>query len=99
MLDRQKELRFRVSEAELSQIQENAKTLGMQLHPFVRYVGTEYAVIVEDRTHFYEHRDSVSAINRFLDYLEYTIEAGGKFTSTSSSETGWMSGANACSSK
>ena len=77
MLDRQKELRFRVSEAELSQIQENAKTLGMQIHPFVRYVGTEYAVIVEDRTHFYEHRDSVSAINRFLDYLEYTIEAGG----------------------
>ena len=77
MSDRQKELRFRVSEAELSQIQENAKTLDMQIHPFVRYVGTEYAVIVEDRTHFYEHRDSVSAINRFLNYLEYTIEAGG----------------------
>ena len=75
MSDRQKELRFRVSEAELSQIQENAKTLGMQIHPFVRYVGTEYAIIVEDRTHFYEHRDSVSAINRFLNYLEYTIEA------------------------
>ena len=75
MSDRQKELRFRVSEAELSQIQENAKTLGMQIHPFVRYVGTEYAVIVEDRTLFYEHRDSVSAINRFLNYLEYTIEA------------------------
>lgn len=77
MSDRQKGLRFRVSEAELSQIQENAKTLGMQIHPFVRYVGTEYAVIVEDRTLFYEHRDSVSAINRFLNYLEYTIEAGG----------------------
>lgn len=74
MSDRQKELRLHVSEAELSQIQENAKTIGMQMHPFVRYVGTEYAVIVEDRTHFYEHRDSVSAINRFLNYLEYTIE-------------------------
>lgn len=47
----------------------------MQIHPFVRYVGTEYAVIVEDRTLFYEHRDSVSAINRFLNNLEYTIEA------------------------
>lgn len=75
MSDRQKELRFRVSEAELSQIQENAKTLGMQVHPFVRRVGTEYAVIVEDRALFYAHRDSVSATNRFLDYLEYAIEA------------------------
>jgi len=77
MSDRQKELRFRVSEAELSQIQENAQTLGMQVHPFVRRVSTEYAVIVEDRALFYAHRDSVSATNRFLDYLEYTIEAGG----------------------
>ena len=75
MSDRQKELRFRVSEAELFQIQENAKTLGMQTNPFVRYVGTEYAVIVEDRTCFYEHTDRVATINRFLHFLEYTIEA------------------------
>ena len=75
MSDRQKELRFRVSEAELFQIQENAKTLGMQIHPFVRYVGTEYATIVEDRTCFYEHTDRVASINRFLHFLEYTIEA------------------------
>ena len=75
MSDRQKELRFRVSEAELSQIQENAKTLGMQTNPFVRYVGTEYATIVEDRTCFYEHTDRVASINRFLHFLEYTIEA------------------------
>ena len=84
MSDRQKELRFRVSEAELFQIQENAKTIGMQIHPFVRYVGTEYATIVEDRTCFYEHTDRVASINRFLHFLEYTIALQRNSSSSSS---------------
>lgn len=70
MSDRQKELRFRVSNEELAQIQENAKSLGMQINPFVRHIGTEYIIIVEDRTCFYKHRDTIGSIDRFLSYLE-----------------------------
>ena len=70
MSDRQKELRLRVSSEELEQIQENAKTLQMQVNPFVRYIGREYAVIIEDRFDFDRHRDTIGTIDRFLNYLE-----------------------------
>ena len=74
MSDRQKALRLRVSNEELTQIQENAKTVRMQTNPFVRYIGTEYAMIIEDRSDFDKHRDTIGSIDCFLSYLERSFD-------------------------
>ena len=74
MSDRQKELRLRVSNEELAQIQENAKTVRMQINPFVRRIGTEYAMIIEDRSDFDKHRDTIGSIDCFLSYLERSFD-------------------------
>ena len=70
MSDRQKELRFRVSNEELAQIQENAKSIRMQPNAFVRCIGAEYAIIIEDRSCFYQYRDTIGTIDRVLNHLE-----------------------------
>ena len=55
MSSRLKELPFRVSDEELALIKENAKQLRMQINPFVRYIGTERIIIIENRSLFYQH--------------------------------------------
>lgn len=69
MSNRLKELRFRVSDEELASIKENAKQLHMQINPFVRYIGTEYALIIEDRRSFEKYHNRLSLVNRYLHYL------------------------------
>ena len=70
MSTKQKELRFRVSDQELAQIKENAKQLRMQINPFVRRIGTECIIIIEDRSLFYQHRDRICDIKHFLHFIE-----------------------------
>ena len=70
MSARQKELRFRVSDEELALIKENAKQLRMQINPFVRCIGTECIIIIEDRSLFYRHHDRICDIKHFLHFVE-----------------------------